>query len=60
MSKFVALEVKAHRSNKDMLKAVLAVIDSMDDEELEEVSLAPKYIQLPSPHTNLGTPNSSL
>ena len=60
MSKFVASEVKAHKSNKEKLKVVLAVIDSMDDEELGEVGLTPKSIQLPSPHTNLGTPNFGL
>ena len=60
MSKYVASEVKARKSNKEKLKAVLAVIDSMDDEELGEVGSTPKASQLPSPQTNSGTSESGL
>ena len=49
MSKFVASEVKARKSNKEKLKAV---IDSMDDKELEEVGSTLKSSQLPFPQTN--------
>ena len=52
----MASEGKAHRPNKDKLKAVLVVINSMDNEDLGEVGSTPKSIQLPSPHTNSGTP----
>ena len=60
MSHFVASEVKAWKSNKEKFKAVLAVIDIMDDEELSEVGSVPKPSQVPSLQTNLGTFDSSL
>ena len=60
MSQFVASEVKAHKTNKEKLKAVLVIIDSIDDEELGEVGSVPKPSQFPSPQTNLGTYDSSL
>ena len=43
------------KSNKEKLKAVLAVIDSMDEEELGEVGSVSRPVQLPSPQENTGT-----
>ena len=42
ISKFVASEVKVQKSNKKKLITILIVIDSMDNEELEEVDSTPK------------------
>ena len=55
MTQFVTTEIKARKTNKEKLKAVLAVIDSMDEDELGEVGSIPKSVQLPSPQENTGT-----
>ena len=49
MTQFVIAEIKARKTNKEKLKAVLAVIDSMDEDELGEVGSVPRPVQLPSP-----------
>ena len=48
-------KIKARKSNKEKLKAMLAVIDNMDEDELGEVGSVSKPVQLPSPQENTGT-----
>ena len=54
MTQFVTTEIKARKSNKEKLKAVLAVMNSMEENELEKVGSIPRSMHVPSPQT-LGT-----
>ena len=55
MTQFVTAEIKATKTNKEKLKAVLAVIDSIDEDELGDVGSIPRLVQLPSPQENTST-----
>ena len=44
-----ASETKARKLNKEKLNAILAVIDSIDDDELGDVAYDPKPMQHSSP-----------
>ena len=57
MTQFMTAEIKARKTNKEKLKAVLAVIDSMDEDELGEVGSVPRSIQTPSRQANTSTVN---
>ena len=50
-------KIKARKSNKEKLKAVLVVMNSMEEDELGEVGLIPRSMHAPSPQTNTGTVN---
>ena len=54
MTQFVTVEIKVRKTNKEKLKAVLAVIDSMDEDELGEVGSVPRLVHLPSLQENIG------
>ena len=48
-------ESKAHRLNKEKLKVVLAIIDSIDDDELGDAAYDPKPMQHSSLLPNIGS-----
>ena len=52
MTQFVTAEIKTRKSSKEKLKAMLAIIDSMDEDELGEVGSVSRPVQLPSPQEN--------
>ena len=50
-------EIKARKSNKEKPKAVLAIMNNIDEDELGEVGPTSRPMHVPSPHTNIGMVN---
>ena len=50
-------EIKARKSNKEKLKTFLAVMNSMDEDELGEVGPTSRPMHVPSLHTNTSMVN---
>ena len=54
-TKMGASETKARKLNTEKLKAVMAIIDNIDDDELGDAACDPKPMQHFSPLLNTGT-----